>query len=106
MVEIAMGKLTRQSSITNADPADDCREAITLGVARLIEMKIDPTLYKLVNARNLIVNPSFAGPQLWQLTFKLRTLIPKAPDSEVGAGGEAFIEVDLSRRKAELRYGE
>jgi hypothetical protein len=89
------------------DPARECQAAMSLGIALLTTRNMDPTQYKLVLAENVIKGPAYAGPHIWQLTFKLKRLIPETIDSKIGAGGELFVEVDLSTHKAKLLgYGE
>lgn len=56
--------------------------------------------YRLIHAQNVIS----VGPQLWRLRFKARRLIPATADSEIGAGGEVEIEVDLAARSARWLY--
>ena len=78
--------------------------AISIGAASLPNSGADPALYKLVTAENIIDS---TGSHLWRLRFKLRILIPKTDGTEIGAGGEVFVEVNLTTLKAELcRYGE
>ncbi len=86
------------------DPSQDCRDAIAIGTKLLMTEFADHVQYKLISAENLI---GTAEPHIWRLTFKLRRLIPKTPGSRIGAGGELFIEVDLSLDQARLcGYGE
>lgn len=91
----------------NIDPSSDCQEAVSLGIALLTSMNIDLSQYKLVSAENAIKGPAHAGPYIWRLTFKLKRLIPETSNEEVGAGGELFVETDLSTKKGKLLgYGE
>lgn len=88
-------------------PAIDCQAAMSLGIALLTTRNMNPTQYKLVLAENVIKGPAYTGPHTWRLTFKLKRLIPETSEVEVGAGGELFVEVDLSTQKAKLLgYGE
>ena len=89
---------SERSQEFNSDPGRDCQEATVLGVGALVALGEEPALYKLISADNLM----FAGIGVWRLTFKLKELIPETADSEIGAGGELFVEADLSTQKAEL----
>jgi hypothetical protein len=91
----------------NTDPGKDCQEASSLATTLLTDRGIDLAQYKLISAENLIRGDDYAGPHLWRLTFKLKGLIPATSDAPVGKGGELFVLVDLSARKARLiGYGE
>jgi len=92
---------------SNIDPSSDCQEAVSLGISLLTSRNIDLSQYKLVSAENLIKGPTYAGPYIWRLTFKLKRLIPDTSNKEIGAGGELFVETDLATKKAKLLgYGE
>jgi len=89
------------------DPARECLEAVRLGVQFLAEQGGDVEQLKLISVSNLIKGPDYAGPQVWMLIFKSRALIPADDQAAVGAGGEIFVNVDLSARMARLQgYGE
>lgn len=85
----------------NIDPSSDCQEAISLDISLLTSSNIDLSQYKLVSAENLIKGPTYAGPYIWRLTFKLKRLIPQFSNKEVGAG-ELFVETDLATKKDKL----
>jgi hypothetical protein len=89
-------------------PEKECLEAIGLAKDLLATLKLKPSDYKLIVMKNLVVRGNeYKGPQYWDITFKSRSVIPDKADECVGAGGEIFIDVDLSARKATLRgYGE
>jgi hypothetical protein len=91
-----------------ASPDKECGEAVALANALLATLKVKPADYKLIVAKNLVVRgKEFKGPHIWDLTYKLRSLLPDQTDGIVGAGGEVFIDVDLATKKATLRgYGE
>jgi hypothetical protein len=57
---------------------------------------------KLTSAINLMDGRSYRGPAYWRLTFKRRDLLPKDAESELGAGGELFLEVDLDAGSAKI----
>lgn len=43
-----------------------------------------------------------ALPGRWRLTYKPRRLVPGTAEQEIGAGGEVFVEVDLSTGDARV----
>jgi hypothetical protein len=57
---------------------------------------------KLVGAVNMMAGREYRGPAYWRITFKRRDLIPKDADSELGAGGELFVDVDLGASAAKI----
>jgi len=86
----------------------ECEEAISLAEAMLPTIDIKPEDYKLIEAKNLRDAAGvYRGPQFWHLTFKARYLIPSTPKGMLGAGGEIFVAVDLTERRAWVTgYGE
>ncbi|CAN5313709.1 hypothetical protein BH10CYA1_BH10CYA1_54450 [soil metagenome] len=80
------------------DPSKDCRSAIVIAEKFLPTLKIAGP-QKLIRVENLYLNPKHKiEPNLWKVTFKDTQTIPR--DGPIGAGGEIFIEVDLSTKKA------
>ena len=57
---------------------------------------------KLTNAISMMAGREYRGPAYWRLTFKRRDLIPKDATSELGAGGEIFVDVDLDANVAKI----
>ena len=57
---------------------------------------------KLTSAVNMMAGREYRGPAYWRLTFKRRDLIPKDATSELGAGGEIFVDVDLDANVARI----
>jgi hypothetical protein len=57
---------------------------------------------KLTSAVNMMAGREYRGPAYWRLTFKRRDLIPKDAASELGAGGEIFVDVDLDANAARI----
>jgi hypothetical protein len=57
---------------------------------------------KLTNAVSMMAGREYRGPAYWRLTFKRRDLIPKDTASELGAGGEIFVDVDLDTNVAKI----
>ena len=88
--------------------SQECEEAIALAEEFLPAAGVRAEAYKLITAENMSTRGGdYRGPQYWHLTFKLRELIPDDLEVPVGAGGEIFIEVDLTNRKTSLAgYGE
>ena len=60
------------------------------------------TELKLTSAINMMAGREYRGPAYWRLTFKRRDLIPKDASSELGAGGEIFVDVDLEANVAKI----
>jgi hypothetical protein len=59
--------------------------------------------YILTSAQQII----FRGKYIWRVTFKPRQLLPKDPSKGIiGAGGEIFVNVDLSTKTTEIGGGE
>ena len=57
---------------------------------------------KLTSAVNMMAGRAYQGPAYWRITFKRRDLIPKDASSELGAGGEIFVDVDLDTSVAKI----
>jgi hypothetical protein len=57
---------------------------------------------KLTRAVNMMAGSEYRGPAYWRVTFKRRDLIPKDAVSEIGAGGEIFVDVDLDGGTAKI----
>lgn len=99
---ISTRPLSQGGYTENTDPDGDCQSAIFLGVSFLKTNDIDPAQYRLILAENLIKGPTYAGPFIWRLIFKLRNLISEETGSEVGAGGELFLGIDLTTKEVRL----
>ena len=86
----------------------ECKEAIILAEEFLPTIGVRVEDYKLITVENMSTrNGDYRGPQYWHLTFKLRGLVPDNPELPIGAGGEIFVEIDLTDRRALLAgYGE
>jgi len=50
----------------------------------------------------MMAGSAYRGPAYWRVTFKRRDLIPKDAASELGAGGEIFVDVDLATSVAKI----
>ena len=57
---------------------------------------------KLTSAVNMMAGRDYRGPAHWRITFKRRDLIPRDAASELGAGGEIFVDVDLDTGVAKV----
>src|SRR5262249_18731443 len=82
----------------------DCLEAIAVGVQVLAAHMPGDGPFKLIGVMNLLKGfgpPS--GPSVWELTFKPARLLPQSPAAEVGAGGELFVRIDLTRHDNPVR---
>jgi hypothetical protein len=89
------------------DPAEEVLAAIELATAFLPTVAPDPSEYQLVAAARLLGESGPGRGGAWRLTFKRRQLIPSEAETEIGAGGEVFVEVDLASQAALLiGYGE
>jgi hypothetical protein len=63
--------------------------------------------YQLTSAINMVAGREYRGPAFWRLTFKRRDLIPPDAESELGAGGEIFVDVDTKTNLATVTgFGE
>jgi hypothetical protein len=70
-------------------------QTVTTSGANLAELQ-------LTSAVNMMSGREYRGPAYWRLTFKRRDLIPKDSTSELGAGGEIFVDVDLGANVAKI----
>lgn len=63
--------------------------------------------YQLTSAINMVAGNEYRGPSFWRLTFKRRALIPADAESELGAGGQIFVDVDIKTGVATITgFGE
>ncbi len=86
------------SEAATPDPSQDCRSAILLAEKFLPTLKISGN-QKLIRVENLYLGSnSKIKPNLWKLTFRATNTI--GSDGPTAKGGEIFIEVDLSTKKA------
>jgi hypothetical protein len=70
-------------------------QTVTTSGANLAELR-------LTSAVNMMSGREYRGPAYWRLTFKRRDLIPRDATSELGAGGEIFVDVDLGANVAKI----
>jgi len=94
-----------------SNPNSTCRaditgleEAVAIAVSALHDLYPSTDKdYILTSAQQIIVK----GKYIWRITFKPTELWPKDPSKgQIGMGGEVFVNVDLSTKKTEIRYGE
>ena len=92
---------------SEATPSEECQQAIDIANQFLPTLNLNPADYQLIKVENLVVTGDhYLAPQIWRLTYKLRDLIPE-DGGEIGAGGEVFIQVDISSGVARLQgFGE
>lgn len=81
----------------------DLARVFMLSITKLQSVTKSPADYKLIK-----VEMTWAkGKYVWRATYKPARLLPNDPSKEaVGAGGEIFIDIDLTADKAEVKYGE
>lgn len=86
----------------------DAQRALGLAEALLAAEGRPLDTLKLILAKNLVVKgDGTVAPHLWRLTFKPARLLPMGPSDPIGAGGEIFVEVDLTAGRARITgYGE
>ena len=78
-------------------------KAMHLAYREFHSLEIDHGEYRLVKVENRYLKAA----DLWTVTFKLKALIPDDPTIDlVGAGGEIFVNVDLSTDTCTVTYGE
>lgn len=95
--------LSQPSPTTGADIAG-LQDAVAIAVSALHDQSRYPANdYTLTSAQQIVVK----GKYVWRITFKPTRLLPGDPSKDaIGAGGEIFVNVDLSTKKPEFRYGE
>ena len=81
-------------------PDAELQRAIDLASQYLGSRGEDLSGLRVVAATNRLRDPD-GGPHAWRVTFKSRHLIPE-DGSEIGAGGEWFVDVDLETDAARL----
>jgi len=82
--------------------AKELDRAVELAERMLMTSGARGTELKLTSAINMMAGREYRGPAYWRLTFKRRDLIPKDATSELGAGGEIFVDVDLDANVAKI----
>src|SRR3954469_881877 len=82
--------------------AKELDRAVELAERMLMTSGARGTELKLTSAINMMAGREYRGPAYWRLTFKRRDLIPKDAISELGAGGEIFVDVDLDANVAKI----
>ena len=101
--------LMSSSLVLRADPpkrdapqTEELAVAVAVATAKLQATVTSPADYKLIGVELAWVK----GEEVWRTTYKLSRLLPKNPEELIGAGGEVFINVDLKKAQATVRYGE
>jgi hypothetical protein len=85
-------------------PEKQLQDAVEIAVSALYQQSSSPgTDYTLTAVQQIIVN----GQYIWLITFKPTKFLPEDPSKgPITMGGEVFVNVDLSTKKTEIRYGE
>jgi hypothetical protein len=79
-------------------------DAVSLAIAFLPSMSISADEYRVFLAENLLSGEG-ASATRWRIGFKRRALVPEQPGGRIGKGGEAYVEVDTSTRRAQRGKG-
>ena len=90
------------------EPSAECLYVIELADEHIETLDINPEDYKLILVENLVVKGKASfDPDIWYLTYKLRSLIPDSNKEAIGAGGEIFVKVNFQTEEVEVSgYGE
>ena len=93
----------KQPPQANHAEASDLNEAVSIGTAKLAELKKPAEKFKLVGAEQRILKDKY----IWLLTFKSAELLPVDPAKQlIGLGVEIFIKIDLKTKETTVTYGE
>jgi hypothetical protein len=82
--------------------AKELDEAVALAERAVVAGGAVLDQLKLTSAVNMMAGRDYRGPAHWRITFKRRDLIPGDAASELGAGGEIFVDVDLETSAAKI----
>ena len=82
--------------------AKELEQAVALAERAIVTGGTALDQLKLTSAVNMMTGRDYRGPAYWRITFKRRDLIPKDAASELGAGGEIFVDVDLDTGVAKI----
>lgn len=97
----AVAVLFAKSTFANpvvTSPSSELLRAIELGNAFLPSLKRKPRDLKLIEVKNV-----FGGkPNIWRLTYKERSALPRETGGLATLGGELFVEVDLDTGKTKF----
>jgi len=77
-------------------------QAIKIAEEAIVKKNIKLSEHKIIKAENVLKK----SPKFWFITFKKKSLIPAAENQIIGAGGEIFVAVDLSKNTVKITYGE
>ncbi len=81
----------------NNATATELNRAVEIAEDIIVKAGELPSEYQLTSATSMLTPKGvYRGPAFWHLTFKRRDLIPADAESEIGAGGMLFVEVDLA----------
>jgi hypothetical protein len=91
--------------MTSSSSSDrEARDAVSLATEFLSTLSLSPDEYRVVSVQNLLSGEG-ASPVRWRVGFKRRALVPDQADGRIGKGGEVYIDVDTSTRKAQQGKG-
>jgi hypothetical protein len=96
----AVAVLFTKSTFANpvvTSPSTELLRAIELGNAFLPSLKRKPRDLKLIEVKNV-----FGKPNIWRLTYKERSAMPRETGGLATLGGELFVEVDLDNGKTKF----
>jgi len=82
--------------------AKELNRAIDLAERTVAGSGEDVSALRVTSAVNMLAGNEYRGPSFWRVTLKRRDLIPKDASSELGAGGEIFVDVDLATNLAKI----
>lgn len=82
--------------------AKELEQAVALAERAVVAGGTAIDQLKLTSAVNMMAGRDYRGPAYWRITFKRRDLIPRDAASELGAGGEIFVDVDLGTSVAKI----
>ena len=79
-----------------------CMDAIGLALRALEDHDFSDGPFRLVSAVNLLKGHAPpAGPFIWELRFKPLRLIPGSDETEVGAGGDVVVRINLASQASD-----
>lgn len=90
------------NSSSAADPARECREARDLALSRLREEGYAAAAYRVT----AVEATAALGPGAWRVVLRPQRVTPQSSETELTAGGELFVDVDLATGEAAFRAGE
>lgn len=95
-------------SSTSPTVPREIETAVALSETAFANIDANASDYTLIRAERIIPpGAQCQGVRCWRLTYKHTSLLPTTADSEVGKGGEIFVQVDIDGDRASVTgYGE